>query len=408
MNKFLASFDKRLWALAFGWVASSIGFAAAFPYLALYFHSDLGISMTHIGLFFGVAAIIRATFQALGGEIADRYGRYYPMVISQLIRTVTFVIVSLAIFYEWGFFAIGGLIIVNSIFGAMFQPAANATVADIVSKEMRTDGYAIIRIAGNIGWSIGPAVGGFFAENSYAILFLIAAGMTLLSSTIIGFTLRGLRHSNSGNEHFRPRDIFAVKKDRLLLKYIVIVYILYLVVSQFMMPLSLYTVEYNNLSTSQLGLLYGLNGLIVILFQIPTARLARNLRLTFQLSLGAAIYALGYLWCGFATAFWGFIIVIAIITIGENFVSPSALAITANIAPEGRTGRYMGVYGLAVTLGWSMGPMLGGMLMDLAKPNFAYSWGFVSLLAIIAAIGFNRLGKIVPADANYSQNKISK
>ncbi|MCP4705404.1 MAG: MFS transporter, partial [candidate division Zixibacteria bacterium] len=74
-------FDRRLWILAGGWVASAFGFSISIPFIAIYFHSVLGISLVDIGLFFGVTAIIRATTQAMAGEVSDRLGRYSLMVM---------------------------------------------------------------------------------------------------------------------------------------------------------------------------------------------------------------------------------------------------------------------------------------------------------------------------------------
>lgn len=400
MLEYIKKFDHRLWVLAIGWVASAVGFAVAIPYLALYFHSELGISMIKIGVLFGIAAIVRSIAQALGGELSDRVGRYYPMVLAQFFRTITFLIIALAIYQEWGFYLIGGLIIFNSIFGAIFQPAANATVADLVSIENRTEGYSIVRVAGNFGWSLGPVLGGILSEKSFALLFLISAGMTLVSSLIISIFLRGIKPSETNNESFHFRDIFTIRGNELLFRHVAYILVLYLVVSQFMMPFSLYSVDYMGISKTQLGIIYGINGLIVVLFQIPITRLLRSTRLTIQLTLGAVIYALGFLWVGLAASFVGFIIAIIIITIGENFVSPPALAITANLAPKGRTGRYMGIYGLAVTMGWSMGPLLGGMLLEYSNPDFIYAWGIVAALAMIAATGFGRMSRYIPHNLN--------
>ncbi len=398
--RYFKKYDSRLWILALGWIASAVGFSLVFPFLALYFHSELGISMTQIGLFLTVSACVRAVFQAFGGELSDRIGRYYQMVGAQFIRTIIFVFLSYSIYAGWGFYGIGALVIVNSVFGALFQPAANAAVADIVDKEQRTEAYSIARVAGNLGWAIGPAVGGFLAAKSYDILFLFAGGMTLLSSSIIAIFLRGLKSHERSHESFKLRDVFSYGINKLIFKHAALMLVLYLVISQLITPLSLYTVDFMGISKKQLGLLFAMNGLMVVLLQIPITRLLRPIRLTIQLVLGSIIYAIGYFFVGLVSTFGLFIVAIIIITTGENFVSPPALSITANLAPPGRTGRYMGIYGFASTVGWSLGPAVGGTLLDLAKPDFIYSWGAISALAIISAIGFGWLTGQIPPEVN--------
>jgi MFS family permease len=348
--------------------------------------------------------VIRAIFQAVGGELADRLGRYPLMVSAQLFRSVVFWVIAFAIHSHWGFYAVGGLLIFNSIFGALFQPAANATVADVVDIEKRTEGYSIVRVAGNFGWALGPAMGGFLADKSYAILFLFSGGMTLVSSIIIGLFMRGIRRIHHNEEKFSLREMLTVKGNELILKYAALLFILYLVVSQFIMPFSLYSVDFMGISKKELGFLFAINGLMVTFFQIPTTRLLRGVRLTIQMSIGALVYAAGFLWIGLTSTFLAFALAMAVITTGENVVSPPSLAITANLAPRGRMGRYMGIYGFAVTGGWSLGPLLGGTLLDWAKPDFVYAWSVVAALAIMSSIGFGYLTRQVPPDLNQKMN----
>jgi MFS family permease len=403
---YIRRFDYRLWILGLGWVVSALGFAVSIPFMTIYFHSELNISMTNIGIFFGVAAIIRALFQSLGGELSDKYGRYYPMVLAQVFRTVVFFVTAYAIYRNWGFYRIGALIILNSIFGSLFQPAANATVADLVAPELRTDGYSVVRVAGNLGWALGPALGGFLAERSFALLFLLSGCMTLISSLVIAVFLRGIRpRVDRINEKFRYRDIFQYRGNELMFQFALVLFIMYLVVSQFMAPLSLYVVDYMGLLKSQLGMIFAVNGFMVIVFQIPVTRLVKGFRLTTMLIVGAAIYTLGYFYIGLTAVFWGFVIAMVIITCGELLISPSALTIPANLAPPGRTGRYMGLYGLAVTLGWSMGPLFGGLLMDVFKPEFIYFWILVAGTALVAALMFGRFAGKIPLSYNLFRDR---
>jgi len=401
MADYFKKFDHRLWILALGWVASAIGFSISIPFIALYFHSELGISLIEIGLFFGVTAIIRASTQAIAGELSDRLGRYSLMVMAQLVRTAVFFAAAFAIYYESGFLIIGSLLILNAIFGAMFQPAAQATVADLVKFEDRTDAYAIVRVAGNFGWALGPGIGGFVAASSYSILFIISGCMTLISSLIIARFLKGIKPSGNNNGvSFRFKEMFTYKGNELILRFVLYIFVIYLVFAQLIAPFSLYSVDLIGISKAQLGILFMLNGLMVAFFQLPTTYLIKKYRLTSQLALGSIIFACGYFVIGLSATFALFIIAMAIITTGENCVSPSALALTANLAPEGRTGRYMGIYGFAVTFGWSLGPLIGGTLLDLFKPNYIFAWGIISLLAIAGAIGFRSMAKIVPLDLN--------
>jgi len=400
LSAYFRKFDYRLWILAGGWVSSAMGFAIALPFLSLYFHSELGISLSGIGIFLGINAVVRSVFQALGGELADRLGRYPLMVTGQIVRSVIFWGMAYAVYMNWGFYPIGGMLVVNSVFGAMFQPAANATVSDLVGVENRTEAYSIVRVAGNFGWAIGPALGGYLSEHSWSLLFIIAGAMTVVSGTIIALFLRGIKRKKLDNDKFRFSDVTALRSQTMLLKYIALIFIMYLVVSQYITPFSLYAVDFIGISKTSLGYLFTINGLMVVLFQMPVTSALKKTRLTIQLALGSIIYAIGFLMVGMTATVIAFAAAMIIITIGELFVSPPALTITANMAPEGRTGRYMGIYGFAVTAGWSLGPLLGCTLLDLFKPHFIYFWCIIGALALIAAMGYYRLTSQIPSELN--------
>ena len=290
------------------------------------------------------------------------------------------------------------------MFGSLFQPAANATVADLVVPEKRAEGYAIVRIAGNLGWAAGPAIGGYIAASSYPALFILSAVMTLVSGLVLSLFLKQIKASSNSDDHGQWRDMLIVRGNENILRHAGLVFILYLIIAQMIAPFSLYSVDFRGISKSELGFLFTLNGLLVTFLQLPTTNILRRFRLTSQLAAGAIIYSLGFIVIGLSSGFPLFIVAFFIITTAENFVSPPALTISANLAPEGRIGRYMGIYGFAVTAGWSLGPLLGGILLDWAKPDFLYMWGIISAMAIAVAIGFQLLGRKIPSSLNLWRN----
>jgi MFS family permease len=400
IGNFLKSHNYKLWVLSAGWFSSSVGFSVAIPFISIYFHSELGIPPSTIGIFFGVAAIIRSISHSLGGELSDRIGRYRIMLLAQFLRVGTFFLISYAISQHWGFYALGATLVINFILGSLFQPAANAMVADLVAPEKRTEGYAIVRSVENLGWAAGPAIGGFLAANSYSSLFIISAAMTFVSAVIIAAFLRGIKNTAENNGSSSFKDMFSIKGNELIYRHALLVFILYLAVAQMIAPFSLFAVDFKGISKQQLGFLFTLNGLIVTCLQIPMTKMVKGVKLTTQLTIGALIYMAGYFLIGLSSTYLPFVMAFIIITLGENFVSPPSLTMAANLAPEGRIGRYMGIYGFAVSGGWSLGPLVGGFLLDGTKPKFIYMWSAISLLALFAAIGFRRLAKYIPVDKN--------
>ncbi|MEW6673419.1 MAG: MFS transporter [Thermodesulfobacteriota bacterium] len=393
--KYIRQFNKDLWVLSFGWFVSALGFGISIPFISIYFHSRLGLTITQIGLFFGFMAVVRSVFQAVGGEISDHIERRHILIFSQLFRAVAFILLAIAIYQQWGFLAISIFLLINSIFGAVFQPTANALVSDILPPEKRLDGYALTRSAGNLGWAAGPAIGGFLAAYNYGLLFIISSAITLLSSLIFWVFLK-IPRINIIPDKFKFRDIFAIKDDPYLAHHCFLTFLLYLVVSQLIAPFSVYTVEMVRISEYQLGLLYTLNGITVVALQMPLTGLMSKYKLTTQLALGAFLYAIGYGMMGLGSRFEHFVGIIVIVTLGEILMSPPSLALTSKLAPPKRMGRYMGIYGFFVTSGWSLGPLYGGLILDHLGSRHAPAWIVISSLALAAGIGYMLFTRKLP------------
>ncbi|RKX26277.1 MAG: hypothetical protein DRP47_08465 [Candidatus Zixiibacteriota bacterium] len=400
--RYVRKFDRNLWILSLGWLVSAIGFAASLPFIAIYFHDEFGLSMTDIGLFYGVMAVVRSVFQAVGGEISDRIERLQLLIYSQYARAIAFLGLSVSIYLNWGFLWVATFLFINSIFGSIFQPVANAMVSDILPKEQRLDGYAITRSAGNLGWAIGPAIGGFLAATSYAILFLISSGLVLVSGTIVLLFMNS-QPSEKISERFNIKDIVAVKDDSNLAIHVSLLFILYLVVAQLIVPFSVYTVNIAGISETQLGFLFTLNGLLVVALQVPVTHWLSKWPLTAQLAIGSLLYAIGYSLVGAFTNFGFFAIIITVVTVGEVFMSPPALTLTSRLAPSGRMGRYMGIHGFFLSAGWSFGPLYGGVLLDTFPDKPIVAWMLISSLALVSFVGYIIFQKRLPRKVNIKE-----
>jgi MFS family permease len=92
-----------------------------------------------------------------------------------------------------------------------------------------------------------------------------------------------------------------------------------------------------------------------------------------------------------------------IVTLGEVVMSPPSLTLTSALAPPGRTGRYMGVYGFFVTAGWSLGPLYGGFFLDHCEHNFALAWVLISSLALLSSLGYLAFGRFLPSKFNHKE-----
>jgi MFS family permease len=387
-SKMLGDFDRRIWVLFFGRIISATGFSIVMPFLSIYFYTNLHISMTTIGTVFLASSAIGALGNIVGGEIADRFGRKRVMIVAMASRAFIFAVLSLVIASGSGFVLIALLVICSSFTGSLFDPASNAMVADVCEPSRRLEAYSLLRIGQNIGWTVGPLLGGLLVIINYSSLFLLTA-VTAFSVAFILLLLvsESICCTPEGGRSWISSSLHVLMNLKFLL-FCLISVTLFLVVAQMSSVYSVYSENVVGIPVYEVGYLYAINGIMVVLIQVPVARLISKYRMTSAIAAGAAVYAAGYFGVAFVHDFLGLAIAMVIISMGEIITSPSSTNLVANMSPENERGRYMGVFGLFTSFGWSMGPFVGGLMMDAFVRQPLIMWGGIASFAVFAALGY--------------------
>jgi MFS family permease len=138
----------------------------------------------------------------------------------------------------------------------------------------------------------------------------------------------------------------------------------------------------------ELGTLYALNGFMVVFLQFPVVRALARYRMTTALIAGSVLYAAGYAMMGLGKSLPLFFAAMFVVTAGEIVTSPASLNLVASLSTEEMRGRYMGVFGLFNSFGWSIGPLVGGILLDIAARRSMLVWGPIACLTLLAAVGY--------------------
>ncbi|MCX7750501.1 MAG: MFS transporter [Candidatus Bipolaricaulota bacterium] len=385
----LGRFDRGLWALVAGQLITSAGFSLALPFLSLYLHRERGLPMTVVGAVALANGIVSAVGRVVGGELGDRVGRRATVLGAVGGRVALFGGLAVLVARDGPVGAIVGVYLAVRITGALAMTAITALVADAAEGGRRMEAYGFLRVGANVGWAAGPALGGLLASfYPYWTLFAATAGLT---AAAFGLLLRYAREIGPGRgEEGAPAEIRGLLADRPFLLFVGFSFLVFVVAGQLVSTLSVFTVDRLGYSPAHFGGLLTLNGLLVVAFQYPLARATAAWPRRGLLVGGSVLYALGYLLVGLVRAYPGLLLAIGVVTLGEMLFAPSALAVAAELAGEGRRGRYLGVYGLAETLGWSVGGFLGGVLLDLFPTQPLGTWGTVAAVGGLAALGFSR------------------
>ncbi len=392
----LRRYDRRFWTLFTVQLVVAIGFGAAMPFVSIYLHHILGVSMTYVGTIMLISALVAAAGRIAGGEIADRLGRRPLLIYGMAARVLVFAVMAYVIHLRAPAGLVGAVFVGVRLVGATIRPGLSAMVADVVEPGRRVEAYALFRIGANAGWAIGPAIGGFLVATSYAALFLLTAFASLVGLLLmVLFTSESIRCAE--RDRFAWRRILDVAHDGRFLVFCGWSVLLFIVMGQFASTLAVFATGVVGIAEAQLGILFTVNGIAVVLFQWPAARLAGRIGIRWGLVVGCLLYAVGYFSVSLASVFPLLIGSMIVITLGEVVFSPTSMAAVANMAPEARVGRYMGLFGLTEALGWSLGPFLGGILYDGLRSTPMVLWGIIATIGVVAALGFgSTTGRRIP------------
>ncbi|HDI11876.1 MAG TPA: MFS transporter, partial [Candidatus Acetothermia bacterium] len=271
--------------------------------------------------------------------------------------------------------------------GALAMPAISAMVADLVPADRRNEGYGILRAGTNLGWGAGPAVGGYLAVvYPYHVLFAFTTLASLLS---LALALAFARESQCQREEgVGIRALLETFTDRHFIPFVGLSLPVLVVGGQLVSTLSVFVVDRLGYPEAAFGGMLTLNGFLVAVLQYPLAVLLQRWPRLVGLVAGSLLYGFGYVLFGWLHTYGWLLGIMVVITLGEMLFAPTSSAVVADLAPPARRGRYMGAFGLAESFGWSAGPFLGGILLDLFPEDPRSMWGIISSLSLVAAVGF--------------------
>jgi MFS family permease len=383
VRNLIADFPRQFWILFGGTLINQIGSGMVFPFLTLYLHQRLSLSMTSVGVILSVWSISGLVGSLVGGSLSDQFGRKRLMVVSLGASALGLVAFGFA---DTLLTCIASVVFVGFV-SAMFQPARDAMVADLVGPDKRPQAYGLLRVVANLGIGIGPAIGGFLAARSYLIAFLASGSATglffLITLSQMRETMPGAAPRHTANAT-APGNFAAVLLDRRFVLFCAATALAVVAYSQMMTVLPVYMKDQFGLGESFFGWVMTTNALMVVALQFPITRATQRLARFPLIALGAVLYAAGVASVALGTTFWHFVGAMVILTLGEMIIVPTATAVTADLAPTLLRGRYMGALALTWNIGFGIGPILGGVITDQISPRAL--WPMMGSAALAGAL----------------------
>lgn len=347
-------------------------------YLVDGLHWKLSQAGTVMALY-GAGSIVGAYF---GGKITDRFGFYRLQVGALASGGIMFIVVGFIQSYPW--LCVAAFVL--SMCNESFRPANSTAIAHYSSPGNRTRSYSLNRLAINLGWAIGGALGGFLAELNYHALFWVDGCTNLVAALIMMLVLPAVKKTpvvpaRHENPHGSPY------KDARYMFFILLVILFAMCFMQMFGMLSVSFRKEWQISKMSIGVLMASNGLLIAFVEMVLIYfLEKRGRVLLFIRLGAWLTGIGYLLVNilppaFATAAMS----IVVITIGEMLVLPFMNSYWISRTSEHNRGSYAALYTMAWSAAQIIAPTFGSRVAETA--GFKMLWWLIGGITALVGIG---------------------
>jgi predicted MFS family arabinose efflux permease len=365
--------------LVVGFVGSLAG-SACWTFVGIWAIDELDASSKQLGFYFVVAAVLSASMGYLGGHISDHLGRRPVILVGWSLTAL--VPLSWTLVEDFGT-AIPLLLLV-SLFAPIAMAATQALVADVVPPERHEHSYASLRVANNLGVTLGPPIGGaLLITGSYDVLWI---GVTLVGAveTVLAWRLLPSRGEYTPEEPPSRGSFGVIRRDRAFLVFLVSMVLANLVYFAFEVVLPISAVDSHGLSPAAWGFLVVINPALVTFFQLRLTRRVERFPAAPKLALAMLLMGWPFLLLSVNASIAVMALVILIFVIGEMLWIPTSQAIVAGLAPSDLRGAYMGAFASTSSAGFALGPFIG--LQIRGSYGDTAMWSFFAVVSVAAAL----------------------
>lgn len=372
--------SREVWWLALITLINRAG-TMVIPFLSLYLTTSLNFSLDDVGWImtaFGLGSICGSW---LGGKLTDAIGFYKVMALSLLGTGVLFI--CLQFLDTFNTFCIGIFIVM--MVADMFRPAMFVALNTYSKPENKTRSLTLIRLAINLGFSAGPAIGGLIITTmSYSGLFWLDGITCILASLLL---LKVLHPK-------KAREIDMVKTEHPKSAYTDLPYLVFLlaivlfciVFLQYFSTMPVFYKEAKHLTEFDIGLLLGFNGFLIFAFEMPLIKWLENSKnsKTGLVLFGTILTGLSVLILTFTSWIGVLIVGMILMTVGEMIAFPFSNAFALQRSKRGKQGEYMALYAISFSIAHTFGHNVG--LHVVSDYGFDTNWYVMTGLATISVI----------------------
>lgn len=381
--------SKNTWWLSLVMLVNRSG-TMVVPFLTMYMTQQMGEGIARAGVvmsLFGAGAIVGAL---AGGKITDKIGFHYVQLFTLLGGGIMFIVLGLMKSY----LAICITTFILSMVNEAFRPANAVAIAHYSETENRTRSYSLNRLAINLGWAFGSALGGIIASFNYQLLFWVDGCTNIFAAILLYLVLTPSKKKAVTLKAPVPEVVPLAKsayKDRTYLYFIVITTLFAICFFQLFTTLPVFYKTELNLSEFFIGANMAINGLLIAFFEMVIVFKLEGRRSPVRyMSIGVFLIGVAYLILNLPFLSGAMIAIIAVVflTFGEIIAMPFMNAYWIARTDNVNRGQYAALYTVAWSVAQAIGPFLGTQVV--AHFGYKVLWWIFGLLCVLLnfAYGF--------------------
>lgn len=388
---------RSLWLLIIGMVVNVTGSSFLWPLNTIYIHDHLGKSLSTAGIILMLNSAASVAGNLAGGILFDKFGGYKSILLG-----IGIALLALLGLTFWNDFTPYAIFLTIAGFGSGIIFPSMYAMSGAVWKDGGRKAFNAIYVAQNLGVAVGAALGGIVADYSFKLIFVANLFMYIVFMAIAYFGYKNIADRDGVQTSILQENPSAGMNRKL--KALLILCIGYLLCwvayVQWQTTIASYTQEIN-ITLTQYSLLWTVNGALIVAGQpvlnVFLKRFGRSIKS--QMVLGMLIFVVAFIVAAYSSSFSGFMAGMIILTAGEMLIWPAVPTVASELAPRGREGFYQGIVNSTATGGRMIGPLLGGILVDL--------YGMSMLFIILIGLFVISIGTTVVYDRGIKDRKHS-
>ncbi|MCJ7700396.1 MAG: MFS transporter [Anaerolineales bacterium] len=362
-----------MFAMVLANIASSM-----YPLLMPIYLTELGASVTQVGLIFTLTSVVILVLQIFGGWVSDSIGRLRSIAIGSVGGIFGFVAVLLAPTWQW---MLAALCVLQFPY-ALVGPSFGAFIAENSTKENRGKVYGLTDTIFQITGVIGPPLGGFLVGRyGFKMMLLVSGSLYALAAILriwMATTVRTTLEANpkalsTASLKTSLKTMFGMVIGGGVLTWIFItdgVRDIAFRLSGELQPL--YLEQVAGISVEQIGILGSIFSIAMMFTPILSGKMVDKYGERVPISLGFLLVFGAFMIFLQVSTFLGFAVCWIVFGTGVGLLSPAYQSLISKVVPEKMLGTFSGLFRSSLGLISLPAPYIGARLWERYSPQVPF------------------------------------